>query len=447
MADKDPKTNKAEEEQEDWDDWDEEEDEDTESGGRMGFLDHLTELRSRIFKMFIALLVGIIICWNFVDPLWKILEGPARTMLETSQEQSFELTKKAQSLTIRLPRLPELPEELADEETAKRWRTYLNGWLRDANKDLEGQLKELLVSRDSKLMQTSITEAFFLKVKIAFMAGLILMFPFLAYQIWRFVAPGLYKEEKKMALPFILFSTIFFLGGVSFGYFVAVPFAGKFLMAYGSEFVQMITVNKYMDFLLSMMLGLGVVFEIPMAIFIMAKIGIATPKFLIDNFRYAVLVIVIVAAIITPTGDPINLSIFSVPMILLYGIGIIIAFIWGPKDKNEDDDDDDDWDDDEDDEDDEDESAFPYANRAYSDTDYDEDDEDDDDYDPDDEWDDDADDIEVMTGYDHLKAYGLDEKDIELESEPQESDSSDNEEKQEEEEPDQEKKDSSDKDE
>ena len=127
------------------------------------------------------------------------------------------------------------------------------------------------------------------------------------------------------------FSTVFFIGGCLFGYFVAVPFAGNFLMSFGTEFVQLITINKYMDFLITMMLGLGIVFEIPMVIFLLAKIGIATPRWLLRNFRYAVLLIVVVAAILTPTGDPVNLAIFSIPMILLYLLGVVIAAIWGRK--------------------------------------------------------------------------------------------------------------------
>lgn len=328
-----------------WDDWDEDDeepDEEEQRFPRMGFLDHLKELRDRLFRSVIALLIGVIICWNFVDPLWGVLQQPATAMLRVSQEASLSLTKKAQHLDITLPPLPALPANLRAVPPAHDYHSALNDWVTEAAAAIEKQLSELLVARDSKLMQTSVTEAFFLKVKISFMAAIVLVYPFIMFQVWAFVAPGLYRRERKIALPFIVFATLFFLGGVAFGYYVAVPFAGSFLMAFGAEFVQMITIDKYMDFLITMMLGLGVVFEIPMVIFLLSKMGIATPRWLLKNFRYALLVIVIIAAIITPTGDPVNLAIFSIPMAFLYLLGVLIAAIWGPKRKKDEEEDEED---------------------------------------------------------------------------------------------------------
>jgi sec-independent protein translocase protein TatC len=321
----------AEEENEVWeDDWGEENKEGRHFS-RMGFLEHLGELRNRIYKIIIILLLGIVVCWNFVGPIWKVLQRPALTMLENAQEKSLSVTKQAKGIEIRLPDLPELPESFSENEEAKQFKDYLGAWLEDANKEISGQIQELLVAKDSKLMQTAITEAFFLKVKVAALAGLALTYPFLMYQIWAFIVPGLYRRERRIAFPFIFFSTLFFVAGLMFGYFVAVPFAGKFLMAFGTEFVQLITIQKYMSFMMTMLIGLGLVFEIPMVIFLLAKLGIATPRWLIRNFRYAVLLIVSIAAIITPTGDPINLAIFSVPMIGLYWLGVLVAAIWGKK--------------------------------------------------------------------------------------------------------------------
>jgi sec-independent protein translocase protein TatC len=317
-----------------WDDWDDQSDEE-ESFPRMSFLEHLDELRVRLFRIVLILLLAVIVCWNFVDPLWTVLELPARRMLAEAQEKSLSLTQRAEQLTLEIKELPPLPDELKDDPKFEKFRGYVNDHLTGAGKELEERIRDILVAKDAKLMQTAIGEAFFLKVKISFLAGLILGFPLLAFQVWAFVAPGLYRRERRLALPFIFFATLFFVGGCLFGYFVAVPFAGSFLMSFGTEFVQLITINKYMDFLLAMMLGLGVVFEIPMVIFLLAKVGIATPRWLLKNFRYAVLVIVIVAAIITPTGDPVNLAIFSIPMILLYLLGIAVAAIWGSKRKEE----------------------------------------------------------------------------------------------------------------
>lgn len=327
----------------DWDDW-EELDEEEESFPRMSFLEHLDELRSRLFKIVIILLLAIVVSWNFADFIWHILEVPARRMLADAQEKSLSVTQKAEQLAVKIKEIPPLPEEdeelqedFTEEDFRKfdKFREHVNSHLEESSAELEEQIRDILVAKDAKLMQTAVGEAFFLKVKISFLAGLIFSFPLLAFQIWAFVAPGLYRRERRIAIPFVFFATLFFVGGCMFGYFVAVPFAGSFLMGFGTEFVQLITINKYMDFMITMMLGLGVVFEIPMAIFLLAKIGIATPRWLLKNFRYAVLIIVVVAAIVTPTGDPVNLALFSIPMILLYLLGVGIAAIWGPKGKDE----------------------------------------------------------------------------------------------------------------
>ena len=319
-------------EQDDWDEPDEE-GEGGESFPRMSFLEHLDELRGRIFRIVLILLLSVMLGWFFVDSIWSILEGPARRMLANAQERSLSLTREAQNLSIELERLPRLPEELRDHPDFASFRSYFNRHIDHLGEDLERQVRDILVAKDSKLMQTAVGEAFFLKVKVAFLTGIVFSSPLLFYQLWAFVAPGLFRRERRIAIPFVAFSTLFFAGGIVFGYYIAVPFAGTFLMSFGTEFVQLITINKYMDFLITMMLGLGIVFEIPMVIFLLAKIGIATPRWLFRNFRYAVLVIVIVAAVVTPTGDPVNLALFSAPMVLLYCLGIGVAAIWGPKGK------------------------------------------------------------------------------------------------------------------
>jgi sec-independent protein translocase protein TatC len=338
------------EDEDDWDDWDDEDEK--ESSQRMGFLDHLGELRDRIFRVIIALLIGVAIAFNFADFLWLIIENPAQNMLETAQEKSLAMVRSSEEIVIELPRFRSLPENLVQPEQSEELRDYLDDWREDASEELNLQIKNILKAKDSRLMQTSITEAFFLKIKISFFGAILIMYPYIMFQVWAFVAPGLYRNERRLALPFIIFTTMFFGLGVAFAYYIAVPFAGTFLMSFGAEFVQMITIEKYMDFLTTMMLGLGIVFEIPMVIFILARLGIVTPRFLMKNFRYAVLIIVVIAAVITPTGDPVNLGVFSLPMILLYLLGVGIAKLFGRKEEKSED-----WDDDWDDEEEEDESV------------------------------------------------------------------------------------------
>lgn len=178
-----------------------------------------------------------------------------------------------------------------------------------------------------KLSFLRVTDPFVVYVKVAFVAALFLTSPFILYQVWRFVAPGLYRREKRYAIPFMLFGSSFFLAGGVFGYFVAWPFAVEFLINLGEAFTPVITVDFYFNSLITVLLGLGVMFELPVFIFLLAQIGVVTPKFLMRNFRWAVLAIFLIAAIITPTPDVVNLLVVALPTVLLYLVGVGAAAI------------------------------------------------------------------------------------------------------------------------
>src|SRR3977135_2321376 len=155
--------------------------------------------------------------------------------------------------------------------------------------------------------------------------GIVLASPVVLYQIWLFVAPALYKHERS-AITGFLFSTVFlFLGGIAFGYFVTLPYILKFLVSFQGPVVPMISINEYFDLTLMVLLGLGLVFEFPILVFFLSLFGIVTPKFLWKNIRYAILIIAIVAAVITPTPDAMTMLIFMAPMIGLYFIGIGVS--------------------------------------------------------------------------------------------------------------------------
>ena len=156
-------------------------------------------------------------------------------------------------------------------------------------------------------------------------------------QIWLFIAPGLYKHERRYALPFIISSSVLFVLGGLFGYFFAFPFAVQFLVGIGKDLGmnQVIMAADYFDLFLTVMLCLGIVFEIPAIIFILARIGLVSGPFLLRNTRYALLLSAIVAAIITPTSDIPNMMVIMIPMMLLYLLGVIVAFIFGKKRKTE----------------------------------------------------------------------------------------------------------------
>jgi sec-independent protein translocase protein TatC len=234
----------------------------------MSFLDHLEELRSRIIRSLIALAVTFVASWAFVQDLYLIVSQP-------------------------------ILEALGDQP----------------------------------LVFTSPTQPFNLFLKVAFVAAVLLASPFLLAQVWLFIVPGLYKRERRYAIPFVLSTTLLAGCGVAFGYFIAFPFALDFLIGWGqsANLEPMIDATKYFDLFLTIMVGLAIVFQIPPIIFVLSRIGLVTPGFLLRNTKYAVLMSFVVAAIITPTADIPNMMIMAGPMILLYLVGVGVAFVFGKK--------------------------------------------------------------------------------------------------------------------
>lgn len=225
---------------------------------RMSLMEHLEELRSRLLRAIITLAVAFFPCWIYVDEIFAFLQRPILELLPPGK----------------------------------------------------------------KLAYTGITDPFILYFKVAALAAVFAASPFILYQFWRFIAPGLYKHERRYLLPFLFFGSFFFLAGGAFAYYVAFPLAAEFLLKIGGAFEPVITIERYFGFQMTIILGLGLMFELPIVIFVLAAIGLVTPRFLMRNFRWAVVIIFIVAAIITPTSDILNLLVFAVPAILLYLLGV-----------------------------------------------------------------------------------------------------------------------------
>lgn len=242
---------------------------------KMSFLEHLNELRKRLFISIIAILIGFIICWFFSKDIYLFLARPVIAFLPPD---------------------------------------------------------------DKKLAFTALTDPFFLYMKVAFLAGIFLVAPVVVAQLWKFISPGLYKKEKKYAIPFIFFASIFFIGGGAFGYYIAFPMVCRFLLSWGEPFRPIITIKEYLSMASKILIGLGLVFELPILIFFLARLGLVTPRFLIKNLKYAVLICFIISAIITPTPDVVTQSTFAVPMIVLYCLGILIAVVFGKKRETEEED-------------------------------------------------------------------------------------------------------------
>jgi len=179
---------------------------------------------------------------------------------------------------------------------------------------------------ESSFIFTGITEAFFTYLKLSFFAGIFLASPVIIYEIWKFVAPGLYEREKRYVFPFVLIATLFFIAGVVFCYFVVLPAAFKFFVGYNSQSIRMLpSLGEYLSFTCVFLLAFGVVFELPVFIVCLAKLGIITEKHLRSNRKLVIIGAFIVAALLTPTPDAINQSLMAVPLIILYELSIIVV--------------------------------------------------------------------------------------------------------------------------
>jgi sec-independent protein translocase protein TatC len=237
--------------------------------GKMSFLEHLDELRKRLVHIAAYIGVGFVVSWLFHQKIYNFLAAPMTRTLPPGKH----------------------------------------------------------------LVYTSITDPFTVYMKVAFVAGIFLTIPFILYEIWKFIAPGLYQKEKRYVIPFLVSSILLFLLGSAFCYIIILPTTFKFLNEMGAAFDPMIKIDEYLDFTNMMILGLGLIFEMPVIVAFLSIFGLVTAKFLWDKFRYAMIGIVILAAIISPTGDAFNLMVWSAPMILLYIISIGVAAIFGWKRK------------------------------------------------------------------------------------------------------------------
>jgi sec-independent protein translocase protein TatC len=193
--------------------------------------------------------------------------------------------------------------------------------------------RTLIDESGAKLNQTEFTDAFTVQLKMALMAAIFLASPFILAQVWLFISPGLYRRERRYAGPFVVSATILFVLGGLFAYYIALPTGLKFLidMGKGLEIETLISVSLAFNLVFALIVGMGVVFEIPALIFLLSRIGIVSGPFLLKNMKYAVLGCFVAAAIITPTGDIGNMMILAVPMLGLYIVGILVAFIFGKK--------------------------------------------------------------------------------------------------------------------
>jgi sec-independent protein translocase protein TatC len=182
-----------------------------------------------------------------------------------------------------------------------------------------------IMPEGDRLIFTNLPEMFLTYLKTAVICGILLTAPVLFHQLWMFIAPGLYQNEKKYAIPFVVFSTILFVGGALFGYFIVFPFGFKFFLGFANEYIQALpSVKQYFSFAIKLLFAFGIVFELPVVAFFLAKMGIVTPEFLKKKRKYALLMTFVMAAILTPP-DVITQLMMAGPLIILYEIGILVA--------------------------------------------------------------------------------------------------------------------------
>lgn len=234
----------------------------------MSFLEHLEELRTRIFHALVAVAIGMGLCWWYHQTLFSFIQKPILDVL----------------------------------------RPY----------------------GIDKLVVLTPTEAFNLYLKVSALGGLFITSPYVLYQVWLFISPGLYRREKKYVTPFLFSTVLLFVGGGYFGYRMVFPAALKWLIGIGGQFTPMITVHEYTDLFLTVILGLGIVFEMPILVFFLALMGVVSAGWMWRNIRYAILGIFIVAGALAPTPDISSMVIFASPMLVLYFVSIGIAWFVHP---------------------------------------------------------------------------------------------------------------------
>ena len=247
--------------------------EDDESGAKMSFLEHLDELRKRIIRALLSLAVGVAIAAFFIEDIYAFVMAPLAAMLGPNE----------------------------------------------------------------RMIYTYPTEAFMLWIRIALIAGLFISAPLIFWQVWQFVAPALYAKERRYAIPFVVLSSVGVLSGAAFSHYVAFPLMWKFFASFSSDLVSfMPRIEDSFSLYMRMLLGMAAVFQMPALVFFMARMGVVTARWMTRHFKYAVLIIFIVAAVITPSADYASQMIVAFPMIGLYIISIAIAWIFGKKKKTAD---------------------------------------------------------------------------------------------------------------
>jgi sec-independent protein translocase protein TatC len=330
-------------------------------GGQMSFLEHLDELRRRIIRSAIFICVALVICWFVSDRIYNFLALPVRRALADAAQRPVPLqgltggetilpfnslkegdsgryvfsesTKLGTSLipagssvAAHLARSPDGEIGVFTDEPLFAGSSVIPKGVRlPAN--FAAQAGQLSGDADKLVVRTAV-EPFSLYLEVSLYAALCLSVPFLLIQIWGFVSPGLYEHERGYAIPFVLMSTLSFVLGAGFAYYVLFPPAIAYLLGLGQDFRLFLNASDYFDFIIIVMLAMGVVFQMPAVTYVLARIGIVNARFLVSHWRISTVIILVAAAVLSPTNDIPNMMLFAAPMIVLYIVSVFVAWLF-----------------------------------------------------------------------------------------------------------------------
>lgn len=331
-------------------------------GGQMSFLEHLDELRRRLIRSIIFIFAALLVCWFVSDRIYNFLSVPVRRAMAEAAERPVPLKGLTGGETI-MP-LGSLSEGSTGRyvfaESARLGQSVIPAGASVAARvarDSAGQLGVFtdeplfagatvipkgvrlpadfaaqpgaLSDREGQLVIHTALEPFALYLEVSLYAALCLSIPFLLWQIWAFVAPGLYPHERGYAMPFVLMSSFSFVIGAAFAYYVIFPPAVHYLLGLGQDFRLFLNASDYFDFIILVMLAMGVVFQMPAITYVLARIGIVDARFLVSHWRISTVIILIAAAVLSPTNDIPNMLLFAAPMLVLYVVSVFVAWIFG----------------------------------------------------------------------------------------------------------------------
>ncbi len=335
-----------------------------ELGSQMSFMDHLDELRRRLVNSVIIVVIAFMLCWFVSDKIYNFLSVPIRYALSEAERRELPiegLTGDEKVLPINNLREGETGRYVFDRATKLgvnvispgtsiqaivlsggegRLGLYTNEPIFTSNTIIPKGVKlpvDLISpnmdgpSAEEKLIVTTAAESFTLYVTVSLYAGIALSIPFLLWQIWGFISPALYRHERSYVTPFIGLSTISFIIGAAFAYYILFPPALKYLLGLGENFRLLLRATDYFDFITLIMLAMGLIFQMPAITYVLARIGLVSAELLMKSWKIAIVAILIIAAVASPTGDIPNLMLFAAPMIVLYVISIFIAWFFGRK--------------------------------------------------------------------------------------------------------------------